>query len=151
MPDEMSADKFLSLKDAKQGTEAIKNIMTETKADPQMLKFAELGDSILKNIVKIMESRKNSQSEGQSVENRGITNPNTSNIQRVQPEVIVDFKVNSAVQDLKKILAEQSLIPLDASLKDILGDVSLMEAVDKQFIQDKIKEWLMKHTEVILR
>lgn len=151
MPEEISSTKF-GLEDVKPVTNAVKEIVKDSKIDDKWVRMAELGDSIVKNLSEMFKARRDaviSQNQGvqQQAEQKAVAQNQTAYSPR-QLEVTVQFKSREAIKDLIQILKTQEVIPQDATLSELLNDKVLTETLEKDFVHQKIQDWFKKYSEV---
>lgn len=155
MSETLMSDNFSKLEEVKQGTEIAKEIIQSSNINPQWVKIMELGDSILGKILNLVNQKRELQQE-----QKGVTNPNTSNVQPVQQQKISDMELNikmsPMIEDLFKLIEENKenlfmVINENTTFKEILENKDLKNSLNSDFIKDKIKTFLIKHSEIILK
>ena len=131
---------------------AVKNVVSDSKIDEKWVQLATIGDSILKNIVTLVQSKKElSQNNNQ---NQGVTNPNTSNVQPQQtrqPDVEVNFKIYPMFQELKAMLKAQTFVSPNITLAEFLADEGYEQLIQTEMLQNPIRAFLKKNSEVMIK
>lgn len=130
---------------------SLNEVMKTDEAD-KYVKIASLFDSILKNIVYLVEKRQQQQLQLKDNSNIEIEKTNLSNqsIKKL-PDIEIGININDMLKDLKAIIKNQEFINPKISIEDLINDEEINDFLEKDFIKLKIIDFIKKYVEVTIK
>lgn len=130
---------------------SLNEVMKTDEAD-KYVKIASLFDSILKNIVYLVEKRQQQQLQLKDNSNIEIEKTNLSNqsIKKL-PDIEIGININDMLKDLKAIIKNQEFINPKISIEDLINDEEINDFLEEDFIKLKIIDFIKKYVEVTIK